>query len=333
MLVTGASGFIGGHLIDHLLAKGACVRALVRNPHALTPRECLEIVGGDLNDRDAIDRAVSECTQVVHCAAMVSDWGTVKEIRQINVEGTRRLLESAIAHRTKRFVYLSTTDVYGHPGTSRVSEEQGPSSRFSNWYAWTKAEAETLVAQRAQEAEIPFVILRPATVYGPRSWNVIHPIAKALIEKNMILVGDGETIAGLCFVENLVHTMIRSLFDDAAIGHAFNIGDGESITWKTFLTDMAEMLGISPRFIRIPHSLARTLAVSFESGYRVLRKATGVNLPPLLSRQAIQIMGVDQDFSIEKARTRLGYRPHVSYAEGLTRTVEWLKQEALTATT
>jgi ornithine--oxo-acid transaminase len=329
-LVTGASGFIGGHLTERLVQEGFPVRCLVRRTSDVSLLESLgvELAIGDLADADSVARAARGCRYVFHCGALVSDWATVREIRQINVQGTRNALGAAAAAYAERFVHFSSTDVYGYPG-GRGVEETYVASGFRNWYSQTKLAAEAEVRRAEQAQRMTTVILRPATVYGPRSKEVVGEIARAIRGGNMLLVDGGKAIAGLCYVHNLVDAAILALQHDAAPAQAFNITDGLDITWKDFTTSLAEGLGCSEVRLSIPYWAANGLGFSFEHGYRLLRRATRLSLPPLLSRQAVHVLGQDQDFSNRKARELLGWEPKVDYRAGLGATLDWLRAEGL----
>ncbi len=325
-LVTGASGFIGGRLAARMADEGRPVRCLVRpssDTAALTALG-LPVVRGELNDRASLDAAAEGCTGVVHCAALVSDWAGVAEIRAANVTGTANLLGAATRAGVSRFVHMSTTDVYGHPQRRGVQEdfEEGG---FANWYAQSKLEAEDQV-RRAAKTGLAAVVLRPATVYGPGSTDVIGEIAKAIRGGHMLLIARGRTIVGLCYVENLLDAILLSLDADAyaVAGRAFNVSDELDVTWARLTADLAAGLGCRPPRLSLPYAPASALALGLEQGYRLLRRATGVSLPPLLSRQAVQVLGRDQDFSAAALRDALGWQPRVGYEQGLAATLAWL---------
>ena len=166
-LVTGASGFIGGHVVERLLADGHQVRCLVRTGSDTRRLEALgvELAPGSLEDPRSLARAADGCDYVVHCGAMVSDWGTVQEIERVNVIGTRHLLAAAGDASVRRFVHVSSTDIYGHPGRPAVDESQR-SAGFRNWYAQTKLDAEAEVT-RAARGGLETVVLRPRDGVGP----------------------------------------------------------------------------------------------------------------------------------------------------------------------
>jgi ornithine--oxo-acid transaminase len=329
-LVTGATGFIGGHLAQRLVGEGNQVRCLVRatSDTSLLDELDVEIAVGDLTSARSVARAAEGCSYVVHCGALVSDWATRQEITQINVEGTRNLLEAAASASVQRFIHFSTTDVYGYPQGETIDEAH-TAVRFANWYAQTKLEAEAEVRRAEGTHSLQAVILRPATVYGPRSEDVVGDIARAIRGGKMVLIDRGRAVAGLCYVDNLIDAAVLSLRHDAAPGHAFNVSDGLDITWKDFTDALAEGLGCSQVRWSLPYWLANGIGFSLEHGYRLLRRTTRLNAPPLLSRQAVHVLGRDQDFSNRKARELLGWRPRVDYPTGLQATLAWLKTEYL----
>lgn len=337
ILLTGASGFVGGHLAARMVAEGRPVRCLVRASSDTTRLRALsaggeprrvELVVGDLTDPKSLRRAVDGCSQVVHCAAMVSDWGTVQEIRAANATGAGDLAAMAAAAGVRRFVQISTTDVYGYPGAAGVAEDH-VAQGFANWYAQTKREAETALNAVSARSDLEVVVLRPATVYGPGAGEVVGEMTRAMRWRYLPLVAGGRAVAGLVHVENLVDAVLLALTRREAVGEAFNVVDGLDVTWAGFLGDIGAGLGYPAPWIKLNYRLAFGLAVGFEESYRVLRRLTGLRTPPLLTRAAVQILGIDQDFSNAKLRAVLGWQPRVDYQEGLAATVAWLRDEYL----
>jgi nucleoside-diphosphate-sugar epimerase len=329
-LITGASGFIGGRLAARLAQEGWSVRCLVRASSDTSRLHELgvEIALGDLTDTASLARAVAGCRYVFHCGALVSDWATTEEIIRTNVEGTRNLLDASVGASVRRFVHVSTTDVYSHPDGAAIDESY-VASTFGNWYAQTKRDAEAEVRRVETAGALDAVILRPATVYGPGSTDVIGEIARAIQGRHMLLIDRGRPLAGLCYVENLIDAAVLALRHDAAPGHAFNVSDGPAVTWKQFTDDLAKGLGCPQVRWSLPYRLANGIGFALEHGYRLLRRSTGLSAPPLLSRQAVQVLGRSQDFSNLKLRRALGWEPRVDYATGLRETVSWLKADYL----
>jgi nucleoside-diphosphate-sugar epimerase len=329
-LITGASGFIGGRLAERLAAEGYPVRCLVRasSDTAKLDELGVEIAVGDLTDAGSLTRAAAGCRYVLHCGALVSDWATTEEIARVNVGGTRSLLAASVAASVERVVHISSTDVYGYPDRAGIDEAY-TATRFRNWYAQTKQEAEAEVRRTAETGALQAVILRPATVYGPGSKEVVGEIARAIRGRHMLLIGGGRAVAGLCHVDNLLDAAVIALRHEAAPGQAFNVSDGLDITWRQFTDDLAAGLDSPKVRWSLPYWLANGIGFSLEHGYRLLRRATGLTLPPLLSRQAVQVLGKNQDFSNRKARELLGWEPRVGYSSGLEKTLAWLRSDYL----
>jgi acetylornithine/succinyldiaminopimelate/putrescine aminotransferase/nucleoside-diphosphate-sugar epimerase len=329
-LITGATGFIGGRLARRLVEEGHPVRCLVRQSSDTSRLEELEVelAVGDLTSAPSVARAVDGCDYVLHCGALVSDWATTQEITQTNVDGTRNLLEASVEASVQRFVHFSTTDVYGHPDAAGIDETYA-ATRFRNWYAQTKLDAEGEIRRVQAAHPLDVVVLRPATVYGPGSTDVVGEIARAIRDRYMLLVDGGRAVAGLCFIDNLIDAAVLALRHESAPGRTFNVSDGLDITWREFTDGLAEGLGLSKVRWSLPYWIASGVGFSLEHGYRLLRKTTGIDAPPLLSRQAVQVLGKNQDFSNRTARELLGWEPRVGYPAGLEATLAWLRTEYL----
>jgi acetylornithine/succinyldiaminopimelate/putrescine aminotransferase/nucleoside-diphosphate-sugar epimerase len=329
-LVTGASGFIGGRLAQRLVNDGYQVRCIVRPTSDTKALEQLdvELTVGDLTAPHTLAQAAQGCRYVFHCGAMVSDWATPKEVARVNVAGTRNLLNACADTSVQRFVHFSTTDVYGYPGADEI-EESYTGTGFSNWYAQTKLAAEMEVRRVSRSRSLEAVILRPATVYGPGSREVVLEIARAIRNRNMVLIDRGQAVAGLVFVDNLIDAALLALDHEHAPGQAFNATDGIDVTWRQLADGIADGLGYPKARWSMPYGLAEGLGFSLEHGYRVLRRTTRLETRPLLSRQAVHVMGTDQSFSNRKARELLQWEPRVDYAAGLAATLDWLRAEGV----
>lgn len=329
-LVTGATGFIGGYVAQRLVREGYRVRCLVRTTSdtSLLEKFDVELLSGDLTSAGSVASAANGCRFVMHCGALVSDWATIDEIKRVNVLGTRNVLAASVAASVERFLHFSTTDVYGYPGVPGTDETCVPPG-FSNWYSQTKRAAEAEVRGVEEASPLEVVILRPATVYGPRSEDVVGEMARAICAGQMLLVDGGRALAGLCYAENVVDAALLALRKDAAAGEAFNLTDGLDVTWRRFLGDIADGLGCPPARWSLPYGIAYGLALSLECGYRLLRRSAGLRIRPLLSRQAVHVLGRNQDFSNRKAREQLGWEPRISYRAGLEATLRWLREDYL----
>ncbi len=327
VLVTGASGFIGRRLVHRLAADGFHVICLLRASSSLPTDwpDSVRVVRASLTDPSSLHDVLRGVDAVCHLAAHVSDWGTLEEIRSANVKATQNLLQAASHQLLQRFVHVSTTDVYGHPGVIGHDETIPPRPPHFNWYAETKRQAEELVVQ----STLPWTIVRPATVYGPGSVSVLGEFARALRDGFMLWVNHGRAIAGLVYVDDVVNGIRLALDHPAALRESFNLSDSTELTWHQFLHDLARELGYPFRSVSLPYPIAAGLGTAMECGYRLARQITGCRTGALLSRQAVQIMGIHQSFSHAKATQLLGYQPATAYPQGLLASVQWLKEIGL----
>ena len=325
-LVTGATGFIGSHLAEALVAAGDDVRALVRSSSDTRHLERLGIerCSGDLTDPVSLGQAAEGMDHVFHCAAVVTDWDPQNNSYAVNVEGTAALADAALRAGVKKLVYLSTTEVYGHPDAPVA--EDAPYRRRGWPYCDTKIEAEKRI-WAYHERGLPVTVLRPATVYGPRSENVMIEFVELLRSGQMMLADGGRKTVGLCYVTDLVDLMLQVGQAEIGLGRAYNVADGTDTTWAEFINGLAALLDLPPVRISIPRRLAYPLGWAMEK-WAAWR---GSDRRPLVTRMAVEFVGTHQAFPIERARRELGFRPRVFMEEGLRRTVDWLRAEGYIA--
>jgi len=322
-LVTGATGLIGGHLVEALVLRGEQVRAFVR-PTSHTER--LRALGvemrvGQLMDNASLVAAAQGVDRVFHCAALVSDWGLPEDFQQANVHGTRNVLAAAARARVSRFVFLSSTDVYGFPGVA-VDETERPSPRGFP-FADSKIAAESLVWNHRRRVGLPTCIIRPGTVYGPGSRFLLTLLVEPLRRRRLLLIDDGRHTTGLTYVGNLIDAIILAADRDESVGQAYNITDGSGVTWRELVDALADLLQMPRPTRQRSHRSAYAIASIWEHYYHI----TGRAQRPPLTRYLVELMGTDQEYSIDKAREQLGYRPRVSFSEGMRRVGDWLLQE------
>ncbi|MFL6293573.1 MAG: NAD-dependent epimerase/dehydratase family protein [Thermoanaerobaculia bacterium] len=245
VLVTGASGFIGGRLVERLVRQGADVRVLVRNPAsaARLARFPLTFHLGDVTNTADLDRAVQGCDLVFHCAYGTT--GSQKRRAWVNRVGTERTLEAAHKAGVKRVVYLSTLMVYGQTADGDL-DETAPRRRFGNAYSDSKLDAEGIALQYSRSGRVPVTILQPTAVYGPFGgvWTA-QPLA-ALKTGRVILVNGGDGLANAVYVDDLVSAMLLAAEKDAAVGEAFLISGPDTVTWRDLYDRFARMLGDGP---------------------------------------------------------------------------------------
>lgn len=322
-LVTGASGFLGGALVKALVARGDTVRALVRPSSDLSHLAGVDVsmALGSLQDVESLKRALDGIDTVYHCAALCSDWGRWRDFEETNIIGTRNIVQVACkAKGLRRFVHVSTTDVYGYPSTS--CDESHPLRDVGLPYNRSKIRAEQLCWEAHREQGLPVTVLRPATIYGPRSRSIVLELAMALRQGVMAFFGSGNTHAGLLYVDHAVDALIRASESQVTLGQAYNLRDPGEVTWKEFTDSLADQLGVPTPKLRVPAALAFCVAGGWEAVYRLL----GVASRPLITRHAIYLFSRTQGYSIQKAERDFNFGRGIPLEEGLRRSVAWVRE-------
>lgn len=324
-LVTGASGFLGGRVAQLLAIRGEEVTVLARPTSELGHLKELpvRVVHGDLTDPASLAEAVRGATRIVHCAACSTDWAPSKTYYDANVTGTQNLLAAAMHSASlQRLVHISTTDVYGYPATP--CEESQPTRDAGLPYNQTKRLGELAVQQAHREHGLPVTILRPATIYGPRGKDFTVEIAALLRQRLMATIDHGRATGGFTYVDHVAEAAIQADAHPEAVGEIFNISDGTDATWADYLRLFAGALGTRRPWIDLSQPTAETLARIFEGIHRMLR----LSGRPLLTRHAVRLLGIDQEFPADKARHVFGFSPQLSLEEGIARSVAWLNDAA-----
>jgi len=322
VFVTGATGFIGGHLVSRNLREGNRVRALVRPGNPQGPRleqRGVEVVYGDLRDREAIQRGTHGMDLVFHCAAVVTDWGPWRLFEEVTIRGSEHVCEAARESGVSRLVYVSTNDVFG-PDESRVLDESCPLKPWKEPYPDAKIQAEKHAWEIFRRDGLPLTMVYPCWVYGEGDRTFVPLVADA-IRKRELVFWRKNAIVWPTYIENLIDLMMLVSEDDRAVGNGYLAHDGESVTFEDFCAEVACALGVKPVTLHIPYGAAHAAAVLMEAAWRLFR----VSKRPLLTTYAVKNLGSRLRFSIDKAGGELGWSPRVPYREGLARTLAWLK--------
>ncbi len=251
-LVTGATGFIGGRLVERLILQhGVKVRALVRNLAGAgrLARFPLTVLRGDVTSQADLEAAIQGCDLVFHCAYGTS--GSQKHRAWVNTEGTRRLLAAARQARVRRIVYLSTLMVYGRTADGDL-DETAPRRRFGNPYSDSKLAAERI----ALSSGLPVAVLQPTAVYGPYGGVWTENVLRSLKTGRQILVDGGEGLGNAVYVDDLVSAMLLAAVEERATGEAFLISGEEPVTWRDLFGRFERMLGRERRTVEMTEAEA-----------------------------------------------------------------------------
>ncbi len=324
VLVTGATGLIGSHMVDTLLAHGDCVRALVRPGEVADglARPSVEICRGDLCDRASLQRAVAGMDRVIHCAARTGVWGPRGEYAITNVRGVEVLLDAALAAGVRRFVHVSSIAVLG-ADVGGIADETTPVRIDPNPYSWSKVMGERIVQQAIRGRNAPVTIVRPGWIYGPRDTGSFARFAAMVQQGRMVLIGSGDNHVPLTYVSDVVEGILLASQAPEAVGNTYILVNDEPVTQREYLDAIAAELGVRGPTRRIPYRVAVSLGVIAEAVGHLSRRTQ----PPPLSRYGVQLLAGENRFVITRARKELGFSPRVNLAEGVRKSVAWFREK------
>jgi nucleoside-diphosphate-sugar epimerase len=318
--VTGASGFTGSYLCKALLEKKYNVKALVRKNSNRENLENLNIqcIEADLADPDSIKGKIKDTDIVFHIAALYRQEGVSKDMfTKVNLEGTRIMLDESIASGVKRFVHCSTVGVQGEISNPPATEEAP--YKPGDHYQVSKMAGEKLALSYFNEGKIDGVVVRPVGIYGPGDTRFLK-LFRHIYKGNFKMIGNGNVLYHLTFVEDLVQGIILAGETPTASRQIYTIGGSEYLPLTDLANMIAQILDKPISKIHIPLWPVYTAALLCEMICRPL------GIEPPIYRRRLDFFTKDRAFDISKARHELGYNPKVPLKEGLTRTAQWYKE-------
>jgi nucleoside-diphosphate-sugar epimerase len=326
-LLTGATGFVGGHIAEACVRAEQTLTAIVRPSSSTADLEKLGAIlyRGELSDPALARQAVTEADVIVHCAAKVGDWGPVEEYRKVNVESLRVLLDACKGQALSRFILMSSLGVYPMRNHNGTDETQPLPRSHRDGYSQSKVEAEQLAMHYYQEFGVPVVILRPGFVYGPRDRTVMPRIINGLREGRLRYPGGGLAALNTIYVNNLVDAVFLAVECEKAVGQAYNLTDGEFVSKRRFIEAIADALELPHPTRTPPLWLAWLVTWCSEK----MAKLRGAKEAPNFNFTRLKFMGYNLDFSIQKAMDDLGYRPRVNFEEAIGETMAWYRGQGL----
>lgn len=321
VLVTGASGFLGAALVTRLSQMGTTVKAMVRRPQRASIIQNMphvEIIEADLLQKTTLPATVEGVTIAFHAGAALG--GPLAHQRRVNVDGTRALAKAASEAGIQRFVHVSSIAVYGYDVRGLVHEDH-PQQPGNSSYNKTKSEAEQALLDVSDQQDLPFSIVRPGMIYGPRSRAWTRSMFRLARMRPTPFVGNGTGSTHPIFVDDVVDLLIHCATHPNASGEAFHCAPDPAPTWREFLGAYAAVaghrywLGIPVPISRIVAGLADMLLRSRHNPQDVLR--------------LVEYISSDVTYSMAKARERLSWAPRVSLHEGIQRCIPYLREQKL----
>jgi len=329
-LVTGATGLLGSHIAEQLRRRNLPVRVLVRpgSDRTWLATQNVEFAEGDVTDRGSLVRACAGVDVVYHSAAKVGDWGPWEEFQRITIEGTRNVVEAAVAAGVRRLVHISSISCYGyHTREVTVDETFELGYKLYRWayYSKSKIEAERIVWEAFRAGRIEVTVIRPAWIYGERDRTTIARLYHMIRTGRARILGRGDNRLNVVYAGNIAEAAITAAAMPEASGQAFNCSNDGEITQQQYFDLLARAIGAPPVTRHVPYRLAYAAGFVLECLGHALRWKK----PPFITRYAVWLMGRRSYFSADKARRVLGWQATVPYEVGVPNTVRWYEQHVL----
>jgi nucleoside-diphosphate-sugar epimerase len=321
VLITGGNGFVGRHVVSALQERGDLVRVLAlpsEDTGSLEERG-VTVHRGDIRDQEGLAVAMRGVDGVLHLAGLMGVWRPMEEYRAVNLTGTENVCRAALAEGA-RVVHVSSWTVYGM-GLGRPVTEDFRLEPLQEPYAMTKAEGDLAVQRMIADDDLPAVIIRPGTIFGPGSELNFGRIADRVKAGKWIIVGSGRNALPLVYVTDVVEGLLLALDSDQALGQAYNISNDRPLTQSELMRAIAHEIGARPPRVHVPYRALYGAAWVAER-VALLTRSKG---EPVVTRHGVDLFGTDNRHAIDKARRELGYEPRVELAEGVRTTGNWYR--------
>lgn len=318
VLITGATGLLGGHLIQELQQRGDQIRALVlpvENAEKLIAQG-VEVVRGDVTDATTLAPAVKGIEIILHLAGMMGVDRPLADYRLVNVTGTENLYRAAQAAGVRRFVHTSSHTVYGL-GYGRFLTEEDELRPDPDPYSITKAEGDHLMRRLMLKSDVETVIIRPGTFFGPGDRLHFGRIAQRMKNGKGIIIGRGNNALPFCYVTDVAQGFLLAASHEKAPGNVYNISNDHPLTQQEIFNAIADDVGGRRPVRHLPY-----LPIYY-GGIVAEKVAFITHTKPIVTRLGAMMFGTDNRHSVEKARGELGYVPRVDIREGIRLAAAW----------
>jgi nucleoside-diphosphate-sugar epimerase len=318
VLITGAGGFIGSHLVDSQLEQGHVVRALdlhlgLLRHQSAHPR--LQAIRGDITDEGLLEEVMDGVEIVYHLASAHLDVSLSDEhYRRVNVGATLSLLEAARQAGVKRFVHCSSVGVIGD--VENPPADETTDCHPTNIYEQTKLEGERVALDFYRRTGLPVVVNRPAWVYGPRCPRTAK-LMRTISKGRFFFFGNGQNMRHPIYISDAVKGMELCGCVEGVDGEVFIIAGENAVPVSELVKVMSTELNIRPSRLHLPIALGLLAGYALETGFKLIGKA------PPFSRRSVDFFLKHNAYDIKKAKRLLGYQPQMDLRTGLQKTIQW----------
>lgn len=326
VVVTGATGLVGSHLVDYLVNKGYRVTALVHSRVKTQPflenwqHANVEVVEADVCDKNACRSGLTGADIVVHAAGVVDPYGQRKAILAVNVGGTANMLALSRELGVKQFIYVSSLSVITGQSDQWAVTEEATLKTCGEPYADSKVKAEQLVMAGSGEGPLAVTAVRPGFIYGPRERSWLPRLIDSISKGKAALIDGGKKETNVIYVENLNKAIEATFLNPKANGSVYNLTDGGVTNKKQLFDAISDGLGLPRVTTEVPGAVARIFCETVSLVAPYLPSDAQRHLARY-SRGAFRLVGVNQGFSIAKAERELDYVDRIPFSEGMAETL------------
>jgi nucleoside-diphosphate-sugar epimerase len=324
VLVTGATGFIGSHLLPKLVEKGYHCRCLIRKESNLSNLRSIfkqiELFEGDLTLKHSLSGICQGVDIVIHLASQLGEWG-IKDSKyyEVNVKGTENILDECLGMKIQQFIYCSTPGVLGlGKRLAKEEEEHNPRALYEK----TKSLAEKTVITFCKNNNINYTILRPDFVYGIGDKRRIR-LYKNIKKRKFVLINNGKSFIHPTYIDDLIDGFLLTINNKSSYNDIFNLAGPRDVTVEEFINTICKNVNSKMLKLVIPYQLSKNFAALIEILFKFLKRE------PPITKSMVDFLTFDHSSCIEKANERLGFKPQYDLSAGLNKTISWLESKKL----
>lgn len=330
IVVTGATGMVGYHVVAHLLKQPYSVTATARNPvrpplsNLKADFAKLDLEQLDITDREGCFNIAQKADIIVHCAGIIDPYASRSEIQKVNVTGTINMLDAAIKAGCKQFIHISSLSVITAQRDQYGVAEDAEMLYCGEPYADSKVDAENAIRMKMGSSGTAITILRPGFIYGPMERAWMPRLLESLRTGKAMLIDGGIKQTNVIGINNLCLAIELALMNPQAQDQVFNLTDGQIVTKKELFDTICEYMGYPPVERAVPGSVAK-LFCNFISSFAPYLPVAARQKLARYSKAAFRLAGLNQGFDISKAEKHLGYRHLQPFTEGMQEALNYFQ--------